>query len=301
MIRRNLPSATHVMQTLDPILAATDFSEDAGHAVRRAARLAARHAARLELVHVVDRAALDAVRAWARSPVDLAERLVDDARRLLGECAASLGSAAAPRVAVGDVQEEIVSSCAGAGLLVLGAHGVNPLRDAIVGTTAARLVGRCRTPVLVVRRPPEADYRNALVAVDFLSGSEHLLGLAARIAPDARLSALHAYEVPFESMLHRAGVEQREIDRHRAEAFQRAFEEIRKLSKAASGDAERFLPIVERGDVARLCLEHAQALGADLIVIGKRQRPALEALALGSNTRHLLANAKADVLVLPLV
>ena len=257
MIRRNLPTSTDAMSlTLDPIIAATDFSDDAGHALRRAARLAARHRARLELLHVVDRVALDAVRVWTRRPVDLAERLVDDARRLLGECAAALGTVASPRVAVGDVQEEILSSCAGAGLLALGAHGVNPLHDAIVGTTAA-------------------------------SGCSDL-------------SALHAYEVPFEGMLQRSGVEQADIDLHRAEAFRRASEEIRRLSTLASGDAERFLPIVERGDAARLCLERAQAIGADLIVIGKRKRSALEALALGSVTRHVLANAKADVLVLPL-
>jgi nucleotide-binding universal stress UspA family protein len=287
--------------TLEPIVAATDFSEDAGHAARRAARLAAQHGVRLELLHVVDRAGLDAVRAWMRSPVNLAERLVDDAGRLLGECAASLAGVASPRVAVGDVQEEILSSCAGAGLLVLGAHGVNPLHDLIVGTTAERLVGRCPRPVLVVRQTPKADYRNALVAIDLLSGSEDAMRLAARIAPGALLTALHAYEVPFEGMLQYAGVEQADIDRHRAESFRRAFEEIRRLSAAASGNAEGFLPIVERGDAARLCLEHAQTLGADLIVIGKRKRPALEALALGSVTRHLLANAKADVLVLPLL
>ena len=286
--------------TLEPIVAATDFSEDAGHAVSRAARLAAQHGVRLELLHVVDRAGLDAVRAWAR-PVDLAERLVDGARRLLGECAASLGSTASPRVAVGDVQEEILSSGAGAGLLVLGAHGVNPLHDLIVGTTAERLVGRCPRAVLVVRQPPKADYRNALVAIDLLSASEDAMRLAARIAPGARLTALHAYEVPFEGMLQYAGVEQADIDRHRAESFRRAFEEIRRLSAAASGNAEGFLPIVDRGDAERLCLEHAQAIGADLIVIGKRKRPALEALALGSVTRHVLANATADVLVLPLL
>ena len=91
-----------------------------------------------------------------------------------------------------------------------------------------------------------------------------------------------------------------DIDRHRAEAFRRAFEEIRRLSQAASGDVERLLPIVERGDAARLCLERAQAIGADLIVIGKRRRSAVEALILGSNTRHVLAGAKGDVLVVPL-
>jgi nucleotide-binding universal stress UspA family protein len=285
---------------LDTIVAATDFSDDAGHAVRRAARLAARHGARLELLHVVDRVGLDAVRAWVREPADLAERLVEDARRLLGRCAAGVGAAASPRVAVGGVLEEILSSCGAAGLLAIGAHGVNPLRDAIVGTSAARLVGRCRTPILVVRQPANDDYRNVLVAVDLQPGSEPVFAAAARLAPDAQPSALHAYEVPFEGMLQRAGVEQAYVDRHREDAFRRAFEDIRRLSAATGGDAERFLPVVARGDAARLTLERAHAIGADLIVMGKRRRSAMEALALGSVTRHVLANAKADVLVLPL-
>ena len=286
--------------TLAPILAATDFSEDAGHAVLRASMLAAQLHAGLALLHVVDRASLDAVRQWVRTPADVAERLLKDARGLLEQSASSLRKPATSRVAVGGVHDEILAAAADAELLALGMHGLNPLRDAIVGTTAVRLVGRCPCPVLVVRTPPREPYRNALVALDLLPGSEHALKWAARIAPGAHLGALHAYQVPFEGTLQRAGVEQRDIDQHRGEAFRRAFEEIRRLSAAVSGDAARFLPIVDRGDAARLCLEHAQAVGADLIVIGKRKRSALEEFALGSVTRHLLANAKADVLVLPL-
>ena len=286
---------------VERIVAATDFSDDAGHAARRAALLSVRQRASLELVHVVERASLDAVRALAREPLDLADRLVEDAQRALGEYAAALGSGISSRVAVGDVLEEILAGSAGAHLLAVGAHGVNPLRDAIVGTTAARLVGKCHPPILVVRQLPKDDYRNAVVAVDLRPGSERALAAAARIAPDAHLSAIHAYEVPFEAMLSRAGVDAADIERHRAEAFGRAFAEIQRLSAAAGGDAERFLPIVERGDAARLVLERARAIGADLIVIGKRRRPALESIALGSVTRHILANAKADVLVLPLL
>jgi nucleotide-binding universal stress UspA family protein len=111
------------------------------------------------------------------------------------------------------------------------------------------------------------------------------------------MAAVHAYDVAFEGALQRAGVHAGEIDRHRAEAFEKALNAIRRLSEAASGDPTLFLPIAERGHAARLILEHERTLGADLVVIGKRRRSVLESVLLGSVTRHVLADAKADVLV----
>ena len=139
-----------------------------------------------------------------------------------------------------------------------------------------------------------------LVAVDLQPGSEEALALAAAIAPGARMAAGHAVDVPFEGALQRAGVELREIDRHRAAAFEKALGAVRSLSATAAGDPDLFLPIVDRGNAARLILEHEHALSADLVVIGKRSRPKAEALILGSTTRHVLANAGCDVLVVPL-
>ena len=278
-------------------VAATDFSSDAGNAVRRAALLASQHGAELELLHVVSRRALESVREWVRTPADVADRLVEDTRRLLEQAAASLGTPAAARVAVGEVLEEIVASGPGAALLVVGARGLNPLRDALVGTTAEQLLRRCRCPVLVVRTPAREPYRNVLAAVDLLPGSENGLAGAARIAPEAKLTAVHAYEVVFEGALRRAGVQTEEIEQHRAQVFQQALAETRRLSEAATGDAGRFLPMVERGDAAALILERERSLGADLVVISQRTRSAMEALVLGSVTRHVLADAKADVLV----
>jgi nucleotide-binding universal stress UspA family protein len=153
------------------IVAATDFSPDAGYAVSRAALLASQYRASLELLHVVSRSSLDALREWVRTPADFAERMVADVRRLLQEGAAdiarSTGIAATARVEIGEVTDLVLSHCDHAGLLAVGAHGLNPLRDAILGTTVERLVGRCRRPILVVRRPPAA-YRNVLVPVDLL-------------------------------------------------------------------------------------------------------------------------------------
>jgi len=283
------------------IVAATDFSSDAEKAVQRASLLASQLGVRLELLHVVSESSLDAVREWVRSPPDVADRIVADARHVLEERAASIaertGLQVSAHVAVGAVSRKILSDCSRAGMLVVGAHGLNVLGEAILGSTAERVVGRYRGPLLVVRGPAQEDYRNVLVAVDLLAGSDHVLATAGRIAPGARLSVIHAYDVSFEGALHRAGVSQKEIDEHRAQAFQKALQAIAALAEKAVAE-RRVLPVVERGDPARLIVEHQRSLGADLVVVGKRRRPAAEALLLGSVTRRVLAAAGADVLVL---
>ena len=275
------------------ILAATDFSSDAGHALRRAALLAKRQGEPLDVLHVVSRPSLDAVREWV--PAGVAERLVEDARRLLDEAAASAAGAAKARLAVGDVVDEILAACAQASLLVVGSHGLNPLRDAILGTTAERLVGRCTPPILVVRAAPQAEYRSVLVALDLLPGSAGLLEAALRLAPQALIAAAHAYDVPFDGMLQRAGVDTAVIDRHRVEAASQARAAIEALGAAAG--AKGIVPIIERTHAARHIVDTQRSLRADLVVIGKRRRSTVESVLLGSVTRHVLADAEADVLV----
>jgi len=83
-------------------------------------------------------------------------------------------------------------------------------------------------------------------------------------------AAAHAFDVPVEGALARAGVSTVEIDQHRAAALRMALAAIRGLSATVSGDPALFLPIVERGRAARLIMEYEHALSADLVVIGKR-------------------------------
>jgi nucleotide-binding universal stress UspA family protein len=284
------------------IVAATDFSEGADNAARRAAMLASTHKASLHLLHVLSATGLAAVREWLRDPVDIAERLVADANGLLRERAASIDAQArigiTPQVVVGGVDEEIRAGCATRALLVVGGHGANTLGDLLLGTTAERVVRDCEGPVLVVRQPPREPYRNVLVGIDLLPGSDALLAGALAIAPDARLTVVHAYDVAFEGTLQRAGVAPREVDRHRSEALARAMAGIRAASVAAGADPDRVLALTERGDPARLIVEHGRSIGADLVVVARRSRSALQALLIGSVARRVATEADRDVLVL---
>ena len=288
------------MNTIESLLVATEFSPDARAAVRRAARLSRLLGARLALLHVMSGPSLSALRELFDLPADADARLIEDAQRQLDGAAAEIaresGLAAATQVQVGQVVNEILSASEQADMLVLGAHGLNPLRDLILGTTAERLLKRCRRPALVVKRPPQEDYRRVLVPMDFSRHSLASLRMAMKIAPEAEITVLHAFDAPFEGKLWLAGVSDEQIHRYRLQAQQQALARIDGLLRE-SGDPYRCSRSVEHGDAAPLILAREAELGADLIVIGKHGQPVLEELLIGSVTRHVLSDSKCDVLV----
>lgn len=284
-------------------VAATDFSEDAGYAAHRAALLAAQHGAQLELLHVVAKAPLEALREIFHAKPEGAANLVEDLRNMLTGVSSALaertGASITSRIEIGEVLDVITRECSRADLLVLGARGTNPLHDVIVGTTAERLLGKCAHPILVVKRPPQRAYEKLLVAVDFSPPSERALRVALRVAPRAAVMVLHAYDVPFEGKLRTAGVADETIDAYRFKAAQRAIAEIQSLSQTICGDRDRFIAAVDRANPSRMILDKEPAFPADLIVMGRGARPLAEVLLLGSVTRHVLAGSASDVLVVP--
>ena len=142
------------------------------------------------------------------------------------------------------------------------------------------------------------SYRNVIVGLDLESRDPQLLADVLRLLPGARITAFHAYDVPFEGTLQRAGVGMEEINRQRGEAIARALEQIREVTEAAGAAADRVVPLVERGDPARLIVDRARAIDADLIVVAPRRRSRVHALLRGSVARRVAAEADRDVLVL---
>jgi nucleotide-binding universal stress UspA family protein len=281
-------------------VAATDFSRDAGYACRRAALLATEHGAQLELLHVVGQASLDALRQAFRTKPSHLANLVEDLRTTLTRAGAALarktGASIVTRVEIGTVRDAIALECRRADLLVIGARGTNPLRDAMLGTTAERLLGKCRLPVLVVKRPPEQDYRKALVAMDFSASAESALRAALRLAPEATFTAVHAFDVPFEGKLRFAGIDASTIDAYRFQAARKAIAAIRALGEK---NGIHLAHAVYRGHPPRLILDKERTLRCDLVVLGKAKRSIAKEVFLGSVSRHVLADCRSDVLVVP--
>ena len=284
-------------------VAATDFSEHSVWASRRAAMLAAQHGAQLELLHVVAKAPLNALRELLRGKPQSVAYLIEDVREALTKAAAALtkiaGASVSARVEIGEVLTVIGQKCNSADLLVLGARGTSPLRDAILGTTAERLLGKCSSPMLIVKRRPVRPYKSILVGMDFSRASKDALRTALRLGGPATVTAIHALDIPFEGKLRLAGVRQKTINMYRSRAALKAMAEIRALGERMTGRHGGVAHRVGHGYPPHLILKAERARQTDLIAMGKRRRPAVQEFLLGRVTRRVLADSRNDVLVVP--
>jgi len=292
------------MTRTQQLLATTDFSAPARHAAARAVRLARITGAQLTLMHVMNRTAVDRLRDLLGSETAAVEQqLMDQAQeqlqRLADEIAQPHGVPATVRLAVAPVLSEITAQADSidADLLVMGARGENFMRHLLLGSTSERLLRRTSRPILVVKQLPIDDYRRVLLPVDFSPWSREALMLAQKIAPRAELILLHAFDVPFESKLRYAGVEERVINDCRARTKQAAFSRLRAL--AAEAGLDPLVPHyrVLHGNPTRHIIEQEQEEDCDLIVLGKHGQSVFEELLLGSVTKHVLAESTCDVVV----
>lgn len=280
---------------MDSILVATDFSPDARNAALRAGMLAReRGLAKGVLLHVLPPVPLE-LELELRATAAL-ERALEG---LAAEIAAESGFAFEPRIASGAVVDALADAAGEFSLVVLGARGVNPLRDLAIGSSAERLVRKCRRPVLIVKARPQAPYRRVIVPVDFSPDSGAALALASALAPEAGLTLVHAYEVPFEGKLGLAGASTEDIERYRADARAQADGRMSEMLAAAGLRPGRASRVLARAYTPQLIQDTAAAAGADLIAIGKHGSSMAEELLLGSVTLHTLAAAACDVLVVP--
>jgi nucleotide-binding universal stress UspA family protein len=289
---------------LHSILAATDLSVPARHAVARAFRIAADSGAKLDLMHVINQGALDALRQLlGLQAAEVETRLLDAARETLSSLAAELGQqhglSAGVHLDAGKVLNTLLdqADARDVDLLVIGARGEDYLARLLLGATAERLLRRTLRPLLVVKQSAHGAYRRVLLPLDFSPWSHTALKLARAVAPAAELVLIHAFEAPFEAKLEFAGVDESILTMYRIATRQQALEQLQTYAATAGLEAENVRFRVLHGDASIGILTLEQELDCDLIIMGKHGQGVLEELLLGSVTKHILAESSCDVLV----
>lgn len=292
------------MKQLNRILAATDLSAPARHAVERAAQVSKDTTATLDLLHVANLAPLERLRQlMGATPADMEQRVRDAARQKLNDLTAALrqrfGVATGAHVAIGSLLAELTSKADGlpADLLVCGAKGESIIRHFALGTTALRVLSMTRCPVLVVKQPPHEPYRRLLLPVDFSPSSLRAIRQARSIAPQADIVLLHAFEVPFEGHLRYVSVDEDTIDHYRIIAKDEAIQKLHALREQAGLNSCNCSLVVQHGDPTLCIIEQEQEQDCDLIVMGKHGENLLEKMLIGSVTKHVLAESQGDIMV----
>ncbi len=286
-------------KTIRSILAATDFSECAHRAAHRAALLAHCFSAKLKLFHVVphepttpfDELLRGSTLALRKQRESANERLT----ALAHELEQSVGVHATHLVRAGDLIDTVSAAADKYDLLVIGANG-RRASDLLLGSIAARLVTRSRRPILIVRGEPAPEYRRVLVPLDFSVHSIATLEYAACVAPNAEFALFHALErsgavePAAPTAAHRPA---------RDEARAQAVANIENIRDMADLPASGTTIVIERGPPGERIAEKALAMNADLIVMGKHSRTAVEEFFVGGTTRHTIMRARCDLIVLP--
>lgn len=280
------------MKNLQSALIATDFSDEADAALRRAASIASQTGLHGALVHVLPDCVPASMHVQAASSAQ-------QALALLAEEMKREGLHFEPRLLSGDVSGELARAAPGFDIVLAGARGGGLLPDFALGRTSTRLVRCSQRPTLIVKRPPGGPYQRVLVAVDFSEPSLEAAACAAQIAPQAELRLVHAFEVEFESTLRLVGAEEDRVQAHRREAREQAVDAMEQFASRLALPHERVWRTVTRGYPPRVIVDCEREMGAQLVVLGKHAAGIVEQLMIGSVALQVLERAQCDVLVVP--
>lgn len=266
---------------LQTIVALTDFSTAAEHALDRAALLAAQNKARLNILF-----GAEAPNPQFANPQD---RLDHRARQL----AQRHGLPVSALTYRGDgVLRETLRAVAGADLLVLDKRASPGLGGLWRGDTLAQILRRSPCPVLVVQQPARAHYGHMLVAVDFSSASSALVSYAVALEDAAAVELLHTVDM-------RAEASVQAVRDYREEARRHAQDGLMRLAHACGTQRNRVLMTIAAGDELEQVAAHQQRSGADMVALAHRRRSWLLDMLLGSVARRQLGHLHCDVLAYP--
>jgi nucleotide-binding universal stress UspA family protein len=294
-----------------PIVVGVDGSVSATHAVRWAAREAARRQAQLLLVHAC--AMIPApTPPGVTLPRSYHEAMLGEGTQWLSEAAAT-AQQVAPDVTVrtelasGFAAEQLIGRSASAALVVLGSRGLGGFSGLVVGSIAVAVATHGHCPVVVVRGDVvDDDTGTGAGGSEPLSGRPVVVGVDGSAASDAAVSFAFAAAAA-------RGVGVVAVHTWTDVALGSAWEvlewpeieaEENTLLIQRLADTQARYPdvpvqrVVARDRPAHTLLEEAK--NAQLVVVGSRGRGGFRGLLLGSTSQALIYHAPCPVAVVPL-
>jgi len=278
------------------ILLATDLSARSDRALDRAAQLARQWDAGLIVVHALEDEALAArpanyedLPSW-RLPPDKALAIERQIRRDIREDISNLRIIATK----GDAAEVILAIAAqeGCDLIVLGVAADRGFGRIKLGRTVEHLIRHAPTSVLVVKTRPSGAYRHVLVGTDFTDEASYGLSVATKLFPQAAFAVMHAYEMPYRSLM---GTSQLSRDFSAMEQDEiRAF--VRNADIAANVRSG-VVTLIEHGPPEQMIHNYVIERNADLTVIGTVSRGMLFHLLIGGRAPKIVNGTPSDILV----
>jgi nucleotide-binding universal stress UspA family protein len=276
------------MAHIGHLLVASDLTGRSVYPLQRAVQLKAESDCQVTVLHVVEQGLTSHVseRRYAEALAEL-----EDWKRALPE-ASQPGIGVT--VTVGDPFADIVDTLHAQqiDLAVIGGPGKRGVKELFTGTTAERVIRFSDEPVLMVNRHPSGPYKRVVVAMDFSQGAKRALEWACRIAPQAEIKLVYAWQSP----LWGRASEQRETDAANQRLREQEERQLRAVIEEVAAGRGLPLEIVEDSPFSAL-RSTIGVFGADLLAMGTHSRSRLATAMVGSLAQEFLAADACDVLV----
>ncbi len=276
------------------ILLATDLTSRSDRALDRSLQLSREWNAELHIVHAMQE--LPPAVPVGTSPSQYLERysdVRDEALRMIRRevGADELGAEMHIEERVPPAEAILaVADRKGCDLIVLG-ESRDRLFTPIIEGTIEQVLRKSPVSVLLVRDRPRRPYRHLLVGTDFTDEAQQALVVAARLFADASLTLMHAFNVPYASLLDAPPDLRDWVPAH-----------LEKLSAHISATplpAHRkasIRAVVENGPPGAMLRRYVVEQGADLTVIGAHPRGVLFDAFVG-NSRRIVDGVPGDILM----
>ncbi len=272
------------------ILLATDLSAQSDRALDRAVQVAQTWNAEVVAVHAIEQA--EAWRDPARipswhNPPDFTRRIEDQLRD-------DLGGVASLRIRVVEqpAAEAILAAATAdqCDLIVVGDGRHRPLGG--LGATLSELFRTSPVSVLVAKQRVRNPYQRLLVGTDFTD--EALIGfeIAAQLFPSARFTLMHAFDLPYRSLLA-----DNSLSRDFQSMERETINEFVGKAQLPQSVRDTLETLVEHGPPSEMLYRYAWDHQVDLTVIGAYERGRLFHALLGGEGPRILESVTSDILV----
>ena len=277
------------MSHLRHMLVASDLTGRSFYPLQRAMQLKEQSGALVTVLHVVEPGLAS----------KLEERRCTEATTVLQEWRAALPDAkrqdVAVNVMVGDPFATIIEEAASrkTDLVVVGQPGKRGLKELFTGTTTERVIRFGVEPVLRVNQHSNGGYKRVLVAMDFSEAAKRALEWACRIAPEAEIRVVHAWQPPL------VGFSSKDTAKlETAQQRLRAQEEhqIRAVLEQVAPARPLRIEMVE-GNPYTAIRNQIGTFNAELLAMGAHSRSRVANAMIGSLAPDFLAEGACDVLV----
>ena len=285
------------------VLLATDGSSEAYEAGQSLAHLSKPQ--EVILLHVVDVPSTDyplmTPEASTRLSLSIEQSMLQEGERILTHAASFLPPHVGPvqkRLETGSPTDVILSTAQkeNIDLILMGARGVGPMKELMLGSVSHRVLSHAACPVFVVKNPVRAVNRilvpikgpeDAAAAVKFLSGKPFKEIVEATIFT----------AVNFPAPLWPADESVR--DTMKSQALEGAHYFVNGIVSQLSPEWYRTKGTATIGEPATMILREAAKISPDLVLMGSRGRTGITRFVLGSVSHSILHQATCPALMFP--